>query len=69
MGYFFYHILVLKFLSSFNKEATEYKYENSDEKAQEVGGEEEERDKNEEPEGGFKMDVDLAEVSPGVPRY
>nr|XP_055123426.1 cilia- and flagella-associated protein 251-like [Symphalangus syndactylus] len=49
----------------FSKEAAEYKYENSDEEAQEAGGKKErEEDENEELEGGLEKDLDSAEDSP-----
>nr|XP_055231792.1 uncharacterized protein LOC129529832 [Gorilla gorilla gorilla] len=49
----------------FSKEAAEYKYENSDEEAQEAGGKKErEEDENEELEEGLEKDLDSAEHSP-----
>ena len=38
LGYFFHHLLIPKCTSFFNKVVIEYKYKNSDDKAQEAVG-------------------------------
>lgn len=63
LEYFFGESLPMSVLF-FSKEATEYKYENSDEEAQEAGGKKErEEDENEELEEGLEKDPDSAEDS------
>lgn len=71
LGYFFHEILVLKSLLFFTNEASVYKYESSDDEAQEAGGEEKKVEliRNEEPEKGPEEDMDPEESSPWELRY
>lgn len=69
LNYFFspHEVLVPKSVLFFTKEASECKYEDSTEAAQEA--EDEEEDNNEEQEEGPERDLNPAEGSLGEPRY
>lgn len=66
LGYFFREVLVPKSVLFFTNEASEYKYESSDDEAREAGGEEKKVEviRNEEPEKGPEKDLDPEESSP-----
>uniref|UniRef100_A0A452QF14 Nucleosome assembly protein 1 like 4 n=1 Tax=Ursus americanus TaxID=9643 RepID=A0A452QF14_URSAM len=64
LGYFFREVLVPKSVLFFTNEASEYKYESSDDEAREAGGEEKKVEviRNEEPEKGPEKDLDPEET-------
>lgn len=74
LAYFFGHLLVIKKqlnISFFTKEAAECKCENSDEEAQDAGGEDKkvEEDESEEPEKRLEIDTESAGTNCVESRY